>query len=84
MKYFEFGKENSEIMALLYGGGICNRAAIPTAEVLAKKDHLYIWHGGSGGVKKLAAGRDQKSAWRKQEGLNWIGLRRGKNDVGQV
>lgn len=42
MKFFEFGKENSEIMVLLHGGGICYRAAIPTAEILAKKYHVIL------------------------------------------
>lgn len=42
MKYFEYGKENPEIMVLFHGGGICYRAAIPTAEALSKKYHVIL------------------------------------------
>lgn len=42
MKYFEFGKENREIMVILHGGGVCYRGSIPTAEVLAKKYHVIV------------------------------------------
>lgn len=42
MKFFEFGTENSEIMVIFHGGGICYRAGIPTAEVLAKKYHVVL------------------------------------------
>ena len=42
MKYFEFGQENPEIMVLFHGGGICYRAAIPTAEVLSRKYHVIL------------------------------------------
>lgn len=42
MKYFEFGEENSEIMVIFHGGGICYRAAIPTAEILSKKYHVIL------------------------------------------
>lgn len=42
MKFFEFGKENSEIMVIFHGGGICYRAAVPTAEVLSKKYHVIL------------------------------------------
>ena len=42
MKYFEFGQEHSELMVLLYGGGICYRGALPTAETLAKYYHVVL------------------------------------------
>lgn len=42
MKYFEFGTENSEIMVMLHGGGVCYRAGVPTAEVLAKRYHVIL------------------------------------------
>lgn len=42
MKYFEFGKENTEIMVVFHGGGICYRAALPTAEVLLGKYHVIL------------------------------------------
>lgn len=42
MKYFEYGKEHPEIMVILHGGGICYRAAIPTAEVLSQKYHVIL------------------------------------------
>lgn len=42
MKYFEFGVQNPEIMVLLHGGGICYRAALPTAGVLAQAYHVIL------------------------------------------
>lgn len=42
MKYFEFGKENTGIMVMLHGGGVCYRAGISTAEVLAKRYHVIL------------------------------------------
>lgn len=42
MKYFEFGTENPEIMVIFHGGGICYRAAIPTAEILSQKYHVIL------------------------------------------
>lgn len=42
MKYFEFGKENSEIMVVLHGGGVCYRGAIPVAENMAKRYHVIL------------------------------------------
>lgn len=42
MKYFEYGKENPEIMVVFHGGGVCYKAAIPTAEVLAQKYHVIL------------------------------------------
>lgn len=42
MKFFEFGKENRELMVLLHGGGVCYRAALPTAKVLSRKYHVVL------------------------------------------
>lgn len=42
MKYFEFGTENAELMVLFHGGGICYRAGVPTARVLAEKYHVIL------------------------------------------
>jgi len=42
MKYYEFGTENSEIMVMLHGGGICYRAALPVAEEMAKVYHVIL------------------------------------------
>lgn len=42
MKYFEYGRENSETMVLLHGGGVCYRGAIPVAENMAKYYHVIL------------------------------------------
>lgn len=42
MKYFEFGRENPELMVMLHGGGICYRGAIPVAQELAKVYHVVL------------------------------------------
>lgn len=42
MKYFEFGKNSTDTMVILHGGGVCYRAAIPTAEVVAEKYHVIL------------------------------------------
>jgi pimeloyl-ACP methyl ester carboxylesterase len=42
MKYFEFGRENPELMVMLPGGGVCYRGAIPTAEEMAKVYHVVL------------------------------------------
>ena len=42
MKYFEFGKENTELMVMLPGGGVCYRGAIPVAEEMAKVYHVIL------------------------------------------
>ena len=36
MKYFEFGKENRELMVILHGGGVSYRGMQPAAEEMAK------------------------------------------------
>ena len=36
MKYFEFGRENSELMVMLHGGGVSYRGILPTAQEMAK------------------------------------------------
>lgn len=43
MKCFEYGKENSEIMVMLHGGGVCYKGAIPIAEYMAKYYHVLLW-----------------------------------------
>lgn len=42
MKYFEFGKNNPEIIVLLHGGDVCYKAAIPTAEIMSEKYHIIL------------------------------------------
>ncbi|MCM1134721.1 MAG: hypothetical protein NC400_04010 [Clostridium sp.] len=42
MKFFEFGKENPEIMVMLQGGGTCYLGAVPVAECMAKKFHVIL------------------------------------------
>lgn len=42
MKYFEFGRENPELMVMLHGGGICYRGAIPVVHELAKVYHVVL------------------------------------------
>ena len=37
MKYFEFGKENEELMVLLHGGGTSYLGVLPTAKKIAEK-----------------------------------------------
>ena len=37
MKYFEFGKENKELMVLLHGGGTSYLGVLPTAKKIAEK-----------------------------------------------
>ena len=42
MKYFEFGKENEELMVLLHGGGTSYLGVLPTAEKIAEKYHVIL------------------------------------------
>ena len=42
MKYFEFGKENEELMVLLHGGGTCYLGVLPTAKKIAEKYHVIL------------------------------------------
>ena len=42
MKYFEFGKENKELMVLLHGGGTSYLGVLPTAEKIAEKYHVVL------------------------------------------
>ena len=37
MKYFEFGKENEELMVLLHGGGTSYLGVLPTAKKIGDK-----------------------------------------------
>ena len=36
MKYFEFGKENAELMVMLHGGGTSYLGVLPTAREMAE------------------------------------------------
>ena len=42
MKYFEFGKENKELMVILHGGGTSYKGAEPAAERLGQKYHVVL------------------------------------------
>lgn len=42
MKYFEFGKENPELMVILHGGGTSYKGAEPTAKLLGQTYHVIL------------------------------------------
>lgn len=42
MKYFEFGKENKELMVILHGDGVSYRGALPAAEYMARFYHVVL------------------------------------------
>ena len=42
MKYFEFGRENRELMVMLHGGGVSYRGELPAAEEMAKGYHVVL------------------------------------------
>ena len=42
MKYFEFGKENPELMVLLHGGGTSYQGILPTAKKIAERYHVVL------------------------------------------
>lgn len=42
MKYFEFGREHSELMVMLHGGGVCYRGIMPVAEKMANAYHVIL------------------------------------------
>lgn len=42
MKYFEYGKENKELVVILHGGGVSYRGAEPTAKIVAEKYHVIL------------------------------------------
>ena len=42
MKYFEFGRENEELMVLLHGGGTSYLGVLPTAKKIAEKYHVIL------------------------------------------
>ena len=42
MKYFEFGKENKELMVLLHGGGTSYLGVLPTAKKIAEKYRVIL------------------------------------------
>ena len=42
MKYFEFGRENPELMVMLHGGGTSYRGMEPTAKEMAKTYHVVL------------------------------------------
>ena len=53
MKYFEFGKENKELMVLLHGGGTSYLGVLPTAKKIAEKYHVILWDQGDCGQKDV-------------------------------
>ena len=42
MKYFEYGKDNKELMVVLHGGGTSYKGIEPTAELLGQKYHVIL------------------------------------------
>lgn len=42
MKYFEYGKENKEIVVILHGGGVSYKGAEPTAQLISQKYHVIL------------------------------------------
>lgn len=42
MKYFEYGKDNKELVVMLHGGGVSYRGAEPTARIIAEKFHVLL------------------------------------------
>lgn len=42
MKYFEFGKENKELMVLLHGGGTSYLGVLPAAKKIAERYHVVL------------------------------------------
>lgn len=42
MKYFEFGRENPELMVMLHGGGTSYLGALPAAKEMAKVYHVVL------------------------------------------
>lgn len=42
MKYFEFGKENPELMVMLHGGGTSYLGALPAAKGMSKVYHVIL------------------------------------------
>ncbi len=42
MKYFEFGKENKELMVLLHGGGTSYLGVMPAAKKIAERYHVIL------------------------------------------
>lgn len=42
MKYFEFGKENPELMVILHGGGVSYLGALPAAKAISKTYHVVL------------------------------------------
>lgn len=42
MKFFEFGKDNEELMVLLHGGGTSYLGILPTAEKIAERYHVIL------------------------------------------
>ena len=48
MKYFEFGKENTELMVMLHGGGTSYLGVLPTAREMTKVYHVLLVRTGDG------------------------------------
>ena len=42
MKYFEFEKENPELMVMLHGGGTSYLVALPAAKGMSKVYHVIL------------------------------------------
>ena len=42
MKYFEFGRENEELMVLLHGGGTSYLGVLPVAKKIAERYHVVL------------------------------------------
>ncbi len=42
MKYFEFGRENPELIVMLHGGGVSYIGALPAAKGMAKVYHVVL------------------------------------------
>lgn len=42
MKYFEYGKDNKELVVILHGGGVSYQGAEPTVQTVARKYHVIL------------------------------------------
>lgn len=42
MKYFEYGKDNKELVVMLHGGGVSYQGVEPTVQTVAKKYHVVL------------------------------------------
>lgn len=69
MKYFEYGRENPELLVILHGGGVCYRGAAPTAKRLAEVYHVII------------AAYDGFNPDEPETGLNRCGMKRKNSET---